>query len=368
MPIVQRPVLGSTPTMDLDPMASPQENVAWRIIVVNAVFNLITLVVVSLRIYSRKITKVGFGYDDGFTWAAVVLVNVMLMQAAFLISLDFGYHISYIGEGNIESIFRLLLAFRVSFIFLITFVKLSALSFYLRVFVGPVWWLANFILEFAICHGPNQRFCPPRQYMDIAVCVFNAVGDVVILLLLVPPIWKLQMKKNTKVGLTVIFTLGLATLAIALLRFDAIIGTDYTFDIAGTAMASLNYAILEPNLAILCISLPILKPVYRKLQDRVDIIANRLSSKIGFRRASSSETLHDAGPSPLAAFELEDLTRRRGSSLPRVLTNRLDHCMDQIATHTSLPVPPIRTGAKREVLVGLSAHDATNSKMGPTEA
>jgi hypothetical protein len=55
-----------------------------------------------------------------------------------------------------------------------------------------------------------------------------------------------------------------STIIVAFLRFGAIMQTDYGGNYSGTAMKSLNYAILEPNLAILCISLPMLQPLFRK--------------------------------------------------------------------------------------------------------
>lgn len=55
-----------------------------------------------------------------------------------------------------------------------------------------------------------------------------------------------------------------STIVVAFLRFEAIVHTDYDNNYNATAMKSFNYAILEPNLAILCISLPMLQPLFRK--------------------------------------------------------------------------------------------------------
>jgi hypothetical protein len=59
------------------------ENPAWRDIIVNAVFNGLAILVVSLRMYSRRLTRAGFGWDDGFILIATALVNAMLIVTGF---------------------------------------------------------------------------------------------------------------------------------------------------------------------------------------------------------------------------------------------------------------------------------------------
>ncbi|KAI0441251.1 hypothetical protein F4803DRAFT_576793 [Xylaria telfairii] len=293
-----------------------QENPAWHDIIFNAVFNVLTIGVVGLRLWSRRLTRAGFGWDDCFILIATLLVNGMLEAEGFLIYLGFGLPAHKIAPDNIKKITELDRTFRFLFLLCICAVKLSALFFYLRVFgtrtlhsnrvphlsssdndnpgtntglqlslhrfcrftqrpslrftyifliyVVIAWSVANIIQELVVC-PPHNPMCAYQRNTDLGICVFNAGGDLLILLLPLWPIWRLQMNKGAKMGLTLVFLLGTVTIVVAFLRFEAIVNTDYGGDYSGTAMKSADYAILEPNFAILCISLPMLQQLLCKV-------------------------------------------------------------------------------------------------------
>ncbi|KAI2624511.1 hypothetical protein GGS21DRAFT_324051 [Xylaria nigripes] len=289
-----------------------------RIILVNAALNGLTVFVVGLRWWSRRLTRAGLGWDDGCALAAVVFLNAMLLVLGLLIGRGFGIPTGQIDRGNARTITVLGHLFRFLFLCCLCFVKLSALFFYLRVFgtrvlssnlhsnssanlndtnnsrpassyIRPslrslgdmirkkpsrrqiyifliilviLWTIANLIQEVAVC-DVTRPMCKKQRPTDLGICIFNAAGDLVILLLPLWPIWRLQMKKTTKIGLSIVFLLGIVTIFVAFLRFESILRTEYGGDFNRTALRSANYAILEPNLAILCISLPMLQPLLR---------------------------------------------------------------------------------------------------------
>jgi len=69
--------------MGLNLIHSPDVNPAWRDIIVNAVFNVLGIVVVCLRLYSRRLTRAGFGWDDGLIVVSTLIVNGMLIVTGF---------------------------------------------------------------------------------------------------------------------------------------------------------------------------------------------------------------------------------------------------------------------------------------------
>jgi hypothetical protein len=69
--------------MGLNLIHSSDENPAWRDIIVNAVFNFLGIVVVCLRLYSRRLTRAGFGWDDGLIIVSTLIVNAMLIVTGF---------------------------------------------------------------------------------------------------------------------------------------------------------------------------------------------------------------------------------------------------------------------------------------------
>ncbi|KAI3317301.1 hypothetical protein HD806DRAFT_541359 [Xylariaceae sp. AK1471] len=360
----------------MNPIHTPDENPAWWDIIVNAVFNGLAIVVVGLRLYSRRLTRAGFGWDDGCILIATALVNAMLIVIGFLIDLGFGLPMRDVTPSELKKVTELGRAFRFLFLFCICFVKLSALFFYLRVFgtrtlhnntfptanansdcgsqfslsnirsllrscwrfllepslrliyiylIGVVilWSLANLIQELTVC-GDDKPMCAGQRDTDLGMCVFNAVGDLLILILPLWPIWRLQMKTGAKVGLSIVFLLGTVTTIVAFLRFSSIIHTDYGGDYNSTAMKPANYAILEANLAILCMSLPMLQPLLRRacsylmthFVDRFSawwmrIIANSwftpptATKVVSSTESSPSRNLHMSFP-PAAAKERSD--------------------------------------------------------------
>lgn len=109
-------------------------------------------------------------------------------------------------------------------------IKLSIMFFYLRVFVNKglrigvkiamavtlLWSAGNIIQVFVICRPFRSSWditvpgvCGNRQGSFIAIGVFNVVTDFIILLLPIPTVWGLQMRKSAKVALTGVFCVGL---------------------------------------------------------------------------------------------------------------------------------------------------------------
>lgn len=155
-------------------------------------------------------------------------------------------------------------AFRLLFLFCICTVKLSALFFYLRVFGNrtlrgnilprpnstnaenktPVstfslrnmssswrsfwehvrrpslrlvcivliylvitWTVINVVREVTIC-GFTKHICGSHRATDLETCAINAFGDLLIFVLPLRSIWRLQMARSTKIGLSIVILLG----------------------------------------------------------------------------------------------------------------------------------------------------------------
>lgn len=140
---------------------------------------------------------------------------------------------------NLEIILKLMVAYAIIYTFCISFIKLSVLFFYLRVFVNDrfrvvtfsiigvvtAWTCANVLLLFLICRPFAANYdlsiegqCGDRPTAFIAIGAFNIITDVVILVLPIPTIWSLRAQKKWKIGLTAIFLLGLVVSGVAVGR------------------------------------------------------------------------------------------------------------------------------------------------------
>ncbi|KAI1174727.1 hypothetical protein F4777DRAFT_599217 [Nemania sp. FL0916] len=306
------------------------QSLAWKRVISNSVLTALTIIVVSLRLYSRRLTQAGIGFDDVFIVVATFMVTLMLITIALLLNLGFGHPRYDVPPSNASKIMKLDAAFRLSFLLCICFVKLSALFFYLRLFgnysaslplrtpstprspncniphnqvsvsnpqpsarclfrsssaprcslrlgyIVLIWVVLIFttigvVAELVICGGVGQ-ICLAKRRSDLGMCLSNSGTDLLVFLLPIWPVRRLQVVRSVKIGLCLVFMLGLLTIVIAFLRFNAILKTDYAHDYYGTAVGSTYFSILEPNTAILCISLPMLRPIFRKAKSRLEKI------------------------------------------------------------------------------------------------
>lgn len=144
-----------------------------------------------------------------------------------------GYPVTETGP-NLTHFFKLLFAFEMLYTTSISTIKLSVLSFYLRVFFANstlfratkvtmaivcIWTVANVLQVSIICRTfiklqwasglIHKAVCSKHIASYVAIGSFNIITDVVILVLPLPILWKLDTSRATKSGLTIIFFMGL---------------------------------------------------------------------------------------------------------------------------------------------------------------
>ncbi|KAJ9134133.1 Integral membrane protein [Pleurostoma richardsiae] len=257
-------------------------------LIVNCVLCFIAYTVVGLRIASRIISGAKIGWDDIFVLLAVPQALGMLIIQGMYSQLGVGYHVTEAGV-NLPMILRLLVCYELIFATSTFTVKLSVLFFYLRVFVNRglrlatqltlgfvcAWTLGNIMQVFLICRPFRAAYdttvkgkCGNQVASFIAIGVFNIVTDIIILTLPVPTIWTLKTGKKVKAALTGVMMIGLLVSVVAVARIVALTSLDLTFDLTGTMIYADWLSAVEPNLAILCISLPMLRPLRTHIRSR----------------------------------------------------------------------------------------------------
>lgn len=166
-------------------------------------------------------------------------------------------------------------------------IKLSVLFFYLRIFTNRAmkrasmmvmiwvscWSVGNILQVFLICqpfeksYNPNITYgtCGSQKASFIAIGAFNAVTDVAILILPIQTIWSLQTKMATKISLLAVFLVGVATTIVSVIRIISMNNLDLTTNLTGTMVYADFLSAFEVNLGILCVSLPTMGPIYRRV-------------------------------------------------------------------------------------------------------
>jgi hypothetical protein len=141
-----------------------------------------------------------------------------------------GKHVWVVPIPEVVEMMRILFAYVLVYVVTVPLIKLSILLFYRRIFgmTYSMWfcvfltagYFVSCMVAFLVCCRPVSYYW--TQYADPSggVCVFNlypfyignaaanVVTDGIILLVPIPLVWKLQMRKTQKVMLSGIFLLG----------------------------------------------------------------------------------------------------------------------------------------------------------------
>ncbi|RYP35860.1 hypothetical protein DL768_010960 [Monosporascus sp. mg162] len=161
-------------------------------------------------------------------------------------------------------------------------------------------WAIAFLCAFIFICNPvsaqwtSQGTCGTYIPMMQSLIATNAVGDIIIMALPMRIIWSLQTRTTDKVGITACFTLATAygpvvspgyemdpltvlysCVICAILRLVYISSVDMYNNITGTMPTTVFLVILEPNLAILCVSIPMLRPFWAMFKGRTRGVSKR---------------------------------------------------------------------------------------------
>ncbi|CAF9915440.1 MAG: hypothetical protein HETSPECPRED_002489 [Heterodermia speciosa] len=206
----------------------------------------------------------------------------------------------------------------IAFAFSVTALKLSVLFFYGRIFpqrqfriicilVGIVciaWFIAYIFLFFFTC-------IPFAYYWDKSIpgghCMNeNHIGyygttppdiltNIVLLVLPIPYLWKLQMRKAKKIAITAIFVLGTFVLVGSIVRVPLLVQLKYT-DVSYTVINAGIWLNVECNIGIISASLPTLRPFFSKIFSSVTL--SKLSWSRTTRYGTGSQRLPDGEKKP----------------------------------------------------------------------
>jgi hypothetical protein len=175
---------------------------------------------------------------------------------------------------------------QVSYKAAINLIKCSLLLLYLKIF-GQIpwfkwssWGLICIVASYCIgsvlvtifqCRPLGRAFdktiegtCIDNGKFWYANAGFSIATDIIILLLPLQPVFQLQITLGQRLGLVAVFTLGIFVVITSCLRIttlDILAKTpDQTYNIS-----NVMWTIIEPNVAVVCACLPILRPFLAKL-------------------------------------------------------------------------------------------------------
>ncbi|KAH8603128.1 hypothetical protein B0O99DRAFT_22140 [Bisporella sp. PMI_857] len=286
----------------------------WSIATVTSVTAL-ALVVVCLRLLSRYERRQTLWWDDYMIcWS----MGWMFITYGFIIAMvhnGMGLHAADVPMVDIVMVAKLLVVAEILYVFNLVWTKLSLLMMYYRIFRFPYFkkWayaIGAFIIAWVICITflfificvPVQKLwypqLPGRCINQVGTWIANAastiITDILILLLPIPQIWKLKLRKPEKVALTVTFALGAFVIFASAYRFSVLFSysnADPTYTLAPTV----GWTAIEMAAGIISACLPTLRPAFefmvRKLgiKPLVGLFRSAGESRLGLSRPGLSE-------------------------------------------------------------------------------
>ncbi|MCJ1401369.1 hypothetical protein MMC11_004581 [Xylographa trunciseda] len=258
-----------------------------NLIVLSVVFELLAIIAVILRICSRRIQRIALVLND-FAILAALLFTTGLFAIVVL-------SVAWAGEGQAFNDVPPQDRGRIFMTFVIetpvwgaanTLVKISILHLYVTIFPNPAFrkicyalmaistaYFVSILLEtFLLCmpfvynwDKTIEGTCGNQTLALLMIGAANLIIDAILVLLPLPLLWRLQLPIWKKLGLLVMFSLGVLTCIITLLRIIKIentnlVGTDPT--ITGAIIA--QWSILEPTIGIVNSCFPTIRPVLQK--------------------------------------------------------------------------------------------------------
>lgn len=172
------------------------------------------------------------------------------------------------------------------YIFVQTFAKASIACFYYRVFLNKRFQLViKFSMVFIFTHGfmfmmllvfqcrPVQsnwdRYIKGQCFNVTAIVYAGAacsiLEDVFLIILPIPGLLKLQLNPKKRSALVFLFALGLFACVASVIRLQYLVSFANSFDSTYQQVSTVIWSAVELNLAVICGSLPSLRPLFKKV-------------------------------------------------------------------------------------------------------
>ncbi|KAJ9144184.1 Integral membrane protein [Pleurostoma richardsiae] len=292
-----------------------------------------------LRLYARVLSAAKLWYDD--YWMVGVMAVCISMSASDFIGLAYGSgrHEATLDTDTVTTFMKNLYVYMLLWSTGVFSVKIGILLFYWRVFptrdfrIGVLGvaglstgiFLSNFFTFMLQCSPVKMFWLPktPGKCIDqhtfyFASAIINVVGDVAVLSLPLPVVWRLHTSRSKKWSLSFLFLLGLFVCVASVFRIIAvneIDPEDFTFSNVGGGL----WSTVEVEIGFICANLPAIRPLVNKWLGRSEGSSGYPSHGTGsaYAGASSKRRNSRAGHMVLGSREgdndLEMMTKDNAS-------------------------------------------------------
>ncbi|KAH6631346.1 hypothetical protein F5144DRAFT_531946 [Chaetomium tenue] len=282
------------------PGYDPHNIQPWTVEVMVSV-TVLAIVSVALRLYSRHLKGQKLWWDDymiifSLLWNFIVVGFIFAMHDAGM-----GLHADKVPMEKIVQMAKFLVVAEILYIFNLVWTKIAILLMYYRIFHFPyfkkmaygiggfvvAWCITCTFLFIFICVPVEKLWYPdlPGHCIDqVGTWIANAAStiltDVAILFLPIPQVWKLQLRRPEKIGVTIAFCLGFFVVFASAYRFSVLFS--YTNDDPSYSLApTVGWTAIEMSAGIVSACLPTLGPVMALGAAKLGIKRTILTSRGG---------------------------------------------------------------------------------------
>ncbi|WDK17280.1 integral membrane protein [Colletotrichum graminicola] len=266
--------------------AFPHESRKSEIKRVATVFASIIFPIVGLRLLSRYVATNRLEFDDWITIATSLVVGATLGCVISTANLGFGNHFWDIDPSNAEGIAKLYYSIQMLYVVIIIMVKTAIVAFFARIFPRRKFQIAVYIvLAVLLCHGllfvllimfecapvaaiwdrTLERKCIDLNAVTLASAILSIIEDFVILAMPIPELRRLELTRKKKSAVILLFSLGSFTCITSMVRIRYLSIFVDPFDMTWERVDLVNWSVAEISSALLCGSLPALRPLFMKI-------------------------------------------------------------------------------------------------------
>ncbi|CAK3920277.1 hypothetical protein AC579_6149 [Lecanosticta acicola] len=282
----------------------------------------------AMRVYTKAFLARIFGLDDILliiSWAASLSVQITIVY--YMADRTMGTHVWDISVQQLKNLVLVTSVDSVTYLIVLATAKIAILLFYLKLarerwFILATYAAMGVVVSYGIALACSLIFaCTPlvrvwdvtvteghcinRGKIYLATAGLNATTDIVILILPMPMIYKLQVKRIQKLGLLFIFSIGSTTMVTSMIRLCLMPPLVKATDMSWAILKPAIWICIESNLIVICGSLPILRLFLQNVAPR---LIGEYGSTAATGRPGRSAQKHE-----YASAELSNLERSKRS-------------------------------------------------------
>ncbi|CAK7214121.1 hypothetical protein SEUCBS140593_002076 [Sporothrix eucalyptigena] len=251
------------------------ESRAPTVVIANVVLLTITGIFILVRLWVRVFLLHQVGLDDVLIWAASVFCFLLGIVEIMMTKHGLGLHIADVSDADFEKFLQLDFVSALAYIWAFVLIKLSFAVFYLRVIPTQGFRRLNYVIiailaaqgveeTFVVCFActPIWKFWKPTaagSCLNLLRFYYISFGiklatDLALFIEPIPTLFRLKLPWVKRIGLIVMFSLGLLTCVISIIRATYL--NDTSSDVTWRLIDPIDWSTAEVSSLIICACVP----------------------------------------------------------------------------------------------------------------